>query len=112
MDKRLIELLRTRDRPSHEAFVLPPVLNALQDNAGALLNELRSAPSEVREMFSTEFAQRYAKALKKGGKIDPEQGAQMAMDLLQTTPVGLAAPLTTTALLAALLAKPDEAQAK
>ncbi len=82
--------LRQPQRYSHTAFTLPPVLQALQDNANALGRELRAAPGDIQAMFTPEFDRKAQAAMKKTAKINPADIEQMAMDFLQTTPVGAA----------------------
>ena len=65
------------------------LLNTLKKNWRGLLDEVQAAPESLRALTQPAAAQQFDAALRKGGTIDKEKAVQMAMDVLQTTPMGV-----------------------
>lgn len=65
------------------------LLNTLKKNWRGLLDEVQAAPESLRALAQPAAAQQFDAALRKGGTIDKEKAVQMAMDVLQTTPMGV-----------------------
>ncbi len=65
------------------------LLNTLKKNWRGLLDEVQAAPESLRALTQPAAAQQFDAALRNGGTIDKEKAVQMAMDVLQTTPMGV-----------------------